>query len=82
MTHQSDTATLRSRAEESNLGLVATQLLGKGQHGLPGSIAARVPVVLDGGEMRTEGGIGLDDTTPSDLQNRDERWSEVPIRLG
>jgi len=78
VTHQGDTTALRGGAEEGNLDLVAAELLGEGQHGLPGGTAASVPVVLDSGQVRTESGIGLDDTTPSNLQDRDKGRSEVP----
>lgn len=81
MAHESHTTTLGRGAEEGNLGLIAAELLGEGQHGLPRGNAACVPVVLDSSEVRAEGGISLDNSAPSDLQDRDERGSEIPEGL-
>lgn len=72
MAHESDTATLRSGAEEGNLDVVGAKSLGIRQHGLPGSMATGVLVVLDRGEMGAEGSVCLDNASPSDLQDRDE----------
>jgi hypothetical protein len=80
MTHQSDTTALRSRAEEGNLGLVAPELLGVGQHGLPGGVVAGILVVLDRRQMGAESGICLDDAPPADLEEGNERRTKVPVR--
>jgi hypothetical protein len=49
VTHECDSASLGSRAEKSNLCLVAPELLGVRQHGFPCSMATRILVVLDSG---------------------------------
>lgn len=78
VTHQSDTASLRSGAEESDLGLIASELLGVRQHGFPSRGAARILVVLDGGEVSAEASVGLDYASPPNLEKRDERGTKVP----
>lgn len=78
MSHQSDTTALRGAAEEGNLGLVLAQSLRELQSGIPGALAAGIAVVLDRVEVGAEAGIGLDDTTPSNLQERNERGAKVP----
>jgi hypothetical protein len=78
VTHECDTTALGSRAEEGNLCLVAPELLSIRQHGFPGGIAAGVFVVLDRGQVGAEASIGLDNTSPADLEQRDEGRPKVP----
>lgn len=72
MTHESDATALGRAAEEGNLGLVATQLLGVSEHGLPSGRRARVFVVLNSIEMSPEAGVGLDDTAEADMEQRNK----------
>jgi len=78
VTHEGHTTALRGGAEEGDLGLVAPELLGIGQHGFPCGMATGVLVVLDRGQMGTEASVGLDDAAPADLEERDERRAKVP----
>ena len=78
VTHKGNTASLRCRTEEGNLGLGSTEFLGVREHRLPGCRTARVLVVLDSGEMGPEASIGLDDAAESDMEKGNQRWAEIP----
>ena len=81
MAHESNATTLRSGAEESNLGLLRTQSIGIMHHAVPGGLATGIPVVLQSGEVDAESSISLDDTPEADLQQRDQRGTKVTASL-
>lgn len=82
MAHESDTSTLGGAAEESNLGLLLTKSVGKNLHSVPCGKATGGLVVSDGGEVDSEASISLDDAPPADLQQRNQRGTEVAKSLG
>lgn len=77
MSHESNTTTLGSGAEEGNLGLLGTEFVGIKHHAVPGGGSNSVLVVLDGGEMNAESGISLDNTSEADLHHRDQGRAKV-----
>lgn len=72
MSHQGDSTTLRGTAEEGNLGLVLAKQLGKEHGGIPSRSTAGILVVLDRVELHTEARVSLDDTSPANLEKRNE----------
>ena len=79
MAHESDTATLGSGAEEGNLGLLLTELVGVELHGTPSGRRTSVLVVLEGGEVDTEASVSLDNASVANLEVRNQRGSEVTV---
>jgi hypothetical protein len=81
VSHECNTTALGRRAEESNLGLLRTKLLGVDQHGFPSCGTAGIFVILNSGKVGTESGVGLNDATESDLEKGNEGGTEIPGNL-
>lgn len=76
MSHESNAATLRGCAEESNLDIPVLQVFGIVLHCIPCLLADRHFEVVDIGQADMEGRVDFYQATEANLQDREVLWSE------